>query len=401
MQYVMNRYINIIKENYNRRKLSLEEDGLYKYLFNNRGFVLIIVLIMTAFLFIISYDFHYKSSTYINYLNRFKADTNSEYLAYSGYALAKSILDIDRLGLSIAFMPNINRNKNIDTYKDIWAVDIPEIPLDKGTIKILIEDEQSKINLSALATVFVESTPYYGILQRLLGDMGLNIDIADCILDWVDPDSVRSPNGVESDYYLSLKPSYKAQNSEMSSIDELFLVKLVTPEIYYGLGGGNYGLEKDLVDENKDNIKLSLEAFNSLKDQGRDFQDIIERKIGREKDRALYNYLRVYGNTNDFTDESNRININTASFRVLMALSNKMQEGVVTEIIKRRQLEPFNRTTDINQFIKEPDLLRNLITVRSSIFKITVTASDKFGFCRFITYYDRNKNKVLYSSIEH
>jgi type II secretory pathway component PulK len=301
----------------------------------------------------------------------------------------------------MSFMPNINSNKNTDSYKDIWAAEFPEIPIDEGSVKFLIEDEQSKINISALANVFVENTPYYGILQRLLGDMGLILDIADYILYWVDPDPARSLYG---NYYLSLKPPYKAQNSEMGSIDELLLVKLVTPEIYYGLGGGNYGLEKDLVEDNKDNIKLTDELFSSLEgDQGSNFQNSIERKIGREKDRALYNYLRVHGNPNDFTDEANRININTASFRVLMALSDETQEGVVTEIIRRRQSEPFKHTTEINEFIREPDKLRNLITVRSSIFKITVTAtgSDKSGFCRFITYYDRNRNKVLYSSIEH
>ena len=336
------------------------------------------------------------------YLNRFSADNKAEYLAYSGHTIAKSILDIDRLGLNIALMPNINSNRNIDSYKDIWAVEIPEIYLDDGGIKILIEDEQAKINISALANVFVDSTPYYGMLQRLFGDMGLILDIADCILDWVDPDSIRSPYGAESDYYLSLQPPYKAPNSEMGSIEELLLVKLVTPEIYYGLGGGNFGLEKDLVEDNKDNIKLTHDMFANLReDTGRDFQSVIERKIGREKNRALFNYLRVYGNTSDFTDEANRININTASFRVLLALSNEMNEGVVTEIIRRRQLEPFKLTTDLNEFIREPDLLKNLITVRSSIFKITVTTSLRAGFCRFITYYDRNRNKVLYSSIEH
>ena len=401
MQYVMIKYIIKIKDNYNKRKLILEEGGLFKYLFNNNGFVLIVVLIMIPFLFTLSFDFLYKSSTYIKYLKRFEADNNAEYLAYSGYTLAKSILDVDRLGLKISFMPNINNNRNIDSYKDIWAVDFPEFNIDEGSVKILIEDEQSKINISALANVFVDSTPYYGILQRLLGDMGLIIDIADCILDWVDPDSVRFPYGAESDYYESLKPPYKAQNSEMGSIEELLLVKLVTPEIYYGLGGGNYGLEKDLVEDNKDNLKLSLDALNDSNNQDNDSENIIERKIGREKDRALYNYLRVYGNTSNFTDEANRININTASFRVLMALSNEMHEGAVTEIIKRRQTEPFKRTTDINEFIREPDILNNLITVRSSLFKITITASYKSGFCRFITYYDRNRNKILYSSIEH
>ena len=401
----MIKYINKIKNNYNKRKLILEEIGLYRYLINNKGFVLVVVLIMLAFLGALSSDFLYRSYTYAKYLNRFKADNKAEYLAYSGYAIAKSILDIDRLGLNLSFLPNINNNKNIDSYKDIWAVELPEIYLDDGSIKILIEDEQSKINISALANVFVDSTPYYGMLQRLFGDMGLILDIANCILDWVDTDSLISQYGAESDYYLNLKPPYKAQNLEMGSIDELLLVKLVTPEIYYGLGGGNFDSKKkfkDLVEENRDNIKLTSDIFNKpAENPKRDLQSIIDRKIGREKDRALYNYLRVYGNTSDFTHESNRININTASFRVLMALSEEMNEGVVSDIIKRRLTEPFNLITDLNEFIRNPDLLKNLITVKSNIFKITVTASLRNGFCRYINYYDRSSNKILYSSIEH
>jgi len=404
----MNKFILAIITNYKNRKRKIEEHGVRDYLINSKGYILLIVLVMSAFLVSFTSEFFYKTHIYISYIKRFKSDINSEYLAYSGFELAKAILEVDRLGLGTSFMPNLNNDRNIDCYKDIWALDLPEMDLPGGTVKIKIEDENSKINISVLAGEFVEKTPYYGMLQRLIGDMGLSLDIADCIIDWIDPDNIRFPYGAESsDYYLTLTPPYSAQNGEMNSIDELLLVKLVTPEIFYGIGGGNYGLEKNLVEDNKGDVTIplykleDLAASNPVTENDSSFKDNIERKIGRERDRAFSNYLRVYGNVADFTNEANRVNINTASFRVLTTISNEMSEDTVTEIIRRRQTQPFKSISEINEFIKEPDLLKNLITVKSSIFKITIMATDTNGFCRFITYYDRDNKKVLYCSSEH
>jgi hypothetical protein len=95
-----------------------------------------------------------------------KDDINSEFLTYSGYEIAKAILDVDRLGLSGSFMPSLNSNKNIDCYNDIWALDFPEIPVVDYQLKIEIVDENSKININALANDKVDKTPYYAILQR-------------------------------------------------------------------------------------------------------------------------------------------------------------------------------------------------------------------------------------------
>jgi type II secretory pathway component PulK len=407
----MNRIITLILENYSRRKQLLETEGVKKYIFNSNGYILLIVLVISAFLVSFTSDFFYKTHIYISYIKRFKADINSEYLAYSGFELGKAILEVDRLGLGSSFMPNLSSDRSIDSHKDIWALDLPEMDLPGGAVKIKIEDENSKINISVLAGEFVPETPYYGITQRLIGGMGFNIDIVDCIIDWVDPDDVRFPYGAESsDYYLTLSPPYSAQNGEMKSIDELLLVKLVTPEIFYGIGGGNYGLEKNLVEDNKGDVTIPLykledfSAENESVESDAAFKESVERKIGKERDRALYNYLRVYGNGADFTDEVNKININTASFRVLSSLSNVMYDDVVTEIIRKRQNQPFRSIGEIDEFFQDSSALeavKKLITVKSNIFKITVTSSVHEGFSRFTVYYDRDTKKILYCSSEH
>ena len=99
----------------------------------------------------------------------------------------------------------------------------------------------------------------------------------------------------------------------------------------------------------------------------------------------------------------NKININTASFRVLSSLSNEMFDEIVTDIIKQRQLQPFTSISEVKNVISDAQYssISNLITVKSYIFKITVTAENNDGLCRLICYYDRDNRKILYCSTEH
>lgn len=59
-------------------------------------------------------------------------------------------------------------------------------------------------------------------------------DIADAILDWIDSDDNHRLNGAENDYYLALPVPYYCKNAPLDSIEELLLVKGVTPELYFG-----------------------------------------------------------------------------------------------------------------------------------------------------------------------
>lgn len=407
----MNKFISAITNNYSRRKEALENNGIRGYLFNSKGYILLIVLVLSAFLVSFTSEFFYKTHIYISFIKRFKSDINSEYLAYSGFELAKAILEVDRLGLGSSFMSNLSNDKNIDSYKDIWALDFPELNFPGGTVKLKIEDENSKINISVLGYDIVPQTPYYGVLQFLIGNMGFSIDIADCIMDWTDPDNIRYPYGAESsDYYLTLTPPYSAQNDQMTSIDELLLVKLITPEVFYGIGGGNYGLEKNLVEDNRGDVTIPLEKLEDMsaviteKKEDADFKENIERKIGKERDRALSNYLRVYGNRNNWMEEVNKININTASFRVLSAVLNEMNEDNVANVISRRLDQPFKNINEIDEFIADQnsrESIKRLITVKSQIFKITINAYGDEGFSSYVTYYDRINKRIIYCTNEH
>jgi type II secretory pathway component PulK len=61
--------------------------------------------------------------------------------------------------------------------------------------------------------------------------------VVDSIVDWADANDEEGVHGAESRFYLDREPSYPAKNSDFDSIEELLLVRGVTPELFYGTEG--------------------------------------------------------------------------------------------------------------------------------------------------------------------
>ena len=369
--YSIKDIIHSFISSYNRRKLKLREKGIFSYMFNSSGYVLIIALLVISLLVSISTEFFIVAQTNMNYLRKFSERLKASTLAKAGVNLSKFILQADKSGIASALL-GTNTDKNIDSYNDIWAIDFPVLPLENGDLAIAIYDENSKINLSVLANEVVEQTQYYAITQRFFMNMGFPIDIVDAIIDWVDVDDSRHPYGAESsDYYQSLQKPYNAKNRAMDSIDELLLIKGITPEIFYGLGGGTHGMEENLVHHNRgtennimnileemdtDDIPEEISNLKGLKSEDED----TSIEIGKEKSRKLSDYLRVHGHRSDYLNELNKININTASYRVLSAISDNMTDEIVNELINRRTSNPFKSVDEVKDLIEDESIRKNI-----------------------------------------
>ena len=123
----------------------------------NHGYVLIIVLIIIAAIISISSEFLILAQTNTRYLQSFTNRQKAYWIARSGINLAIELLEADKRGSIANFLSgDIETDPNVDSYKDIWALPLPEIPLENGSIQLLIEDENSKINVSVLANEFVD-----------------------------------------------------------------------------------------------------------------------------------------------------------------------------------------------------------------------------------------------------
>ena len=71
--------------------------------------------------------------------------------------------------------------------------------------------------------------------NQLLALPGMTESIADAILDWLDEDDEVRSLGAERDYYSIQEPPYTPQNGPLTTIEQLLMVKDVTPELLWGL----------------------------------------------------------------------------------------------------------------------------------------------------------------------
>jgi general secretion pathway protein K len=121
------------------------------------------------------------------------------------------------------------------------------LPFDQGVCEVRVMSEAGKVNINLVS----EST-----LRKLFGNLGLEGEerdmVVDSILDWRDPDDFYRVNGAENDYYQSLKEPYYCKNGNLDSIEELLLVRGVTPDLFYG----RKGIKKEGEAEKADRIGL-------------------------------------------------------------------------------------------------------------------------------------------------
>ena len=108
-------------------------------------------------------------------------------------------------------------------------------------IRYGLEDESTKLNLRWVLAADLKQ-PGYGrlILMRL---PGITEEIADAILDWIDESSYEPREfGAKDEYYISLDPPYYVRNGIPDSLDELLLVRGVTPKLLYGVDWNRNGV---------------------------------------------------------------------------------------------------------------------------------------------------------------
>jgi hypothetical protein len=103
-----------------------------------------------------------------------------------------------------------------------------------------IEDESRKLNVNALILLDPVGNALYGALLEL---PNMTEEIADAIVDWLDADNSIRPNGAESDYYTGGQQPYRCKNGPISSLEELLLVRGVTPVLLFGTDRNRNGVQ--------------------------------------------------------------------------------------------------------------------------------------------------------------
>ena len=110
-----------------------------------------------------------------------------------------------------------------DHLGEIWASDLPGLPIDGGEVFGSVEDLQGRFNLNNLigqdGRVDEASLEQF---RRLLLVLGLDPRLAGIAADWIDADQEAGfPDGAEDPIYTGLVPPYRTANQPLSSASEL------------------------------------------------------------------------------------------------------------------------------------------------------------------------------------
>jgi general secretion pathway protein K len=125
------------------------------------------------------------------------------------------------------------RDNQTDNLHEDWASQLPPISVEGAVVTGHIEDMQGRFNLNNLIKDGKLSPLDMERFQRLLTIVGLDPNLADAVVDWIDADSdVTQPAGAEDPQYLRADVPYRAANRLMVSISELLLVQGFTADVY-------------------------------------------------------------------------------------------------------------------------------------------------------------------------
>jgi len=104
-----------------------------------------------------------------------------------------------------------------------------------ATMRFGLTDETGKLNLNQLLIMAANNKLNDDNTRNFLMQLpNMTNEIADAMLDWIDSDEIPRQYGAEAEYYQALPQPYKPANGFLTSLDDLLLVRGVTPLFLFG-----------------------------------------------------------------------------------------------------------------------------------------------------------------------
>jgi len=206
----------------------------------------------------------------------------------------------------------------VDFLGEPWSKELV-IPTELGEVKILIIDQERYLNPNQLINKDgkIDKT-YLNIFKNLFNYLNINQQLIYNIIDWIDKNKL-------SDGGQEIYKDYLAKNSYLDTPEELLLIKGFEYKILYG---------------NK------------------------EKEIAGLKD-----FITTYSN--------GKVNINTASRLVLMALDKNIDGSTADRIIAHRKNKPFKKVEDLKNEgiidIRTYYRIKDIIDIKSENFLVNYT----------------------------
>jgi len=180
-------------------------------------------------------------------------------------------------------------DKTVDYLGELWAENI-SYSFENVKIEIQIIDQERYLNPNRLIEGKKINEKFLQIFKKLFEILEIDKQVIYNMIDWIDSDSFS--NGGKEYYGL-----YTAKNSKIDTLEELFLIDGINPQVFNGnVSGGKF-----------------IPGLRSV--------------------------LSPYTN--------GKVNINTAPIWVIMALDPEIDNTLAYKIIHHRKEKPFKKVDDL------------------------------------------------------
>lgn len=218
---------------------------------DRRGVVLVVVMIAIILLALSTYTFSILMITEDEATRLMGRQIQARYLVESGVDYVRLFLSKDPATLreaggtwdnpQFAAVPVVTE---VTSPGDVGRFSIVTASIDDEGFamgsRFGLQDESTKLNLN---TLLLADEYLPGAARNLLMALpSMTEEIADAIIDWMDDNEEMCELGTESSYYATLDPAYQCKNGPLDSIEELLLIRGVTPQLLFGLDDNHNGL---------------------------------------------------------------------------------------------------------------------------------------------------------------
>lgn len=302
-------------------------------------------------------------------------------VAYSreaNYQVARSAFE---LGLALLRVDDAD----VDGPEDLWATGPTEMTWEGRDLRLEVEDEERRFPVNALVpaalppgAVFEPSEEQDALakaLARLLDKQGVDGRSAvPALVDWMDPDETPTAGGSE----VSNDPAIAVKNARLDSLGELAFVRGWT----------------------------SPRGARPLPLLGGATSNLPQTDAGRAEDPVNGSEVATDGSVSQWSDwlslhSEGKININTAPREILLCLDEQMTDGLVQEIVSKREEGSLSGEEDLRQIstIDEDLLFRlnRLVRYNSQYFRVRINVSSPPGPIRIeaVVLRDKKNPKVV------
>jgi general secretion pathway protein K len=194
------------------------------------GMALVLTLLTISFLVAITMQLMLTVDRQISVATAQREQVRLDAMVVSGLNLVRAALAADL------------KANNFESLHDDWATfESEKLQAVTGDVALTITVTELGGRLQVNALGDVKKQHYREVWLRFLlsgrfaiADKGEAEALLDALGDWIDEDSTVRQEGAEESYYRTRNPAHACRNGAVTTLEELLLVKGMTPELLFG-----------------------------------------------------------------------------------------------------------------------------------------------------------------------